>query len=173
MSTGNWCPTPHQGSINYRTPLTRSHHSTLARSVASFQPSALAPGSPTESNAATEPLAMMPEVASDTLPIAPPTLLPQTLSHPWDDWNLDENFLRTLEDWEIKHPESTLVRILDSICVGIDTATPFFQLIPDNPFPARGIVGALAHLVQLGAVRTPTMLPTTMLNRGPVDYVKG
>jgi hypothetical protein len=33
-------------------------------------------------------------------------------------------------------------------------------LIPDGPFPARGLIGALAHLVKLGAVRDLDQSPS-------------
>jgi hypothetical protein len=45
--------------------------------------------------------------------------------------------------------------IMGVICDSIDDSTNILELIPSSPFPARGLVGALLHLVKLGAVRSP------------------
>lgn len=71
---------------------------------------------------------------------------------PWDDWDLDPNFFTALSRWTIKHPDSSLDRVFENICVGIDSGKSLFELIPNSPFPARGLIGALGHLVKLGAV---------------------
>ncbi|KAG6830997.1 hypothetical protein H0H92_013469 [Tricholoma furcatifolium] len=65
---------------------------------------------------------------------------------PWETWKLDKN----LADYNAKHPESTLDRVLDSVKYGLENHQPLFILIPDSPFPARGLIGALAHLIKLG-----------------------
>ena len=71
---------------------------------------------------------------------------------PWGVWDLDPKFFQALSRWTRDHPESSLDRVLSRICAGIDNGETFMQLIPDSPFPARGLLGALAHLVKLGAV---------------------
>lgn len=81
-----------------------------------------------------------------TRPVASP---PQV---PWDDWDLDPIFFSALSRWTRKHPESSLDHIFDNICVGIDMGNDLLQIIPNSPFPARGLIGALAHLVKLGVV---------------------
>lgn len=71
---------------------------------------------------------------------------------PWGDWDLDPKFFSSLSRWTLQHPESTLDQILVKICVGIDSGKDLMDLIPNSPFPARGLIGALAHLLQLGVV---------------------
>ncbi|KAF8068740.1 hypothetical protein FPV67DRAFT_1760709 [Lyophyllum atratum] len=70
---------------------------------------------------------------------------------PWDDWELDADFFGALSRWTIDNPESSLDRVLANVCTVIDRAENFFEVIPDSPFPARGLVKALAHLIKLGA----------------------
>jgi hypothetical protein len=72
---------------------------------------------------------------------------------PWDPWTLDSDFFDSMSQWAIDHPESSLDRVFDKICVGIDNGMPLLDLIPDSPFPARSLVEALGHLVKLGVVR--------------------
>jgi hypothetical protein len=74
-------------------------------------------------------------------------------SPPWDDWDLDPKFFSALSQWTIKHPERSLDRVIECICDGVDRGISILELIPDLPFPARGLLGALGHLVKLGAVR--------------------
>jgi hypothetical protein len=74
---------------------------------------------------------------------------------PWDPWEIDPKFVKLLSRWNDDHPESTLERVFDKINTGLENAQPLFELIPDNPFPARGLVTALAHLVKLGLVCQP------------------
>ena len=91
-----------------------------------------------------------PEVANiDTNPISRTDPPPAPA---WDPWQIDHKFVKTLSRWNEDHPESTLVRVFDKINTGLENAQPMFELIPDSPFPARGLVTALAHLVQLGLV---------------------
>ena len=70
----------------------------------------------------------------------------------WESWELDPEFFKAMSRWTIDHPETTLDRVLDDICVGIDNGQDLVELIPDVPFPARSLVKALAYLVKLGAV---------------------
>ncbi|KIM76096.1 hypothetical protein PILCRDRAFT_13006 [Piloderma croceum F 1598] len=53
--------------------------------------------------------------------------------------------------WTIDHPATTLDRVLDNICAGIDNRKDLLELIPDSPFPARSLVTGLGYLVKLGA----------------------
>jgi hypothetical protein len=70
----------------------------------------------------------------------------------WDSWELDPKFFKAMSRWTIDHPETTLDRVLDNICAGIDNGKDLLDLIPDSPFPARSLVTALGYLVKLGAV---------------------
>ncbi|KAF8064413.1 hypothetical protein FPV67DRAFT_221251 [Lyophyllum atratum] len=74
-------------------------------------------------------------------------------SPPWENWELDANFLGALDRWTHANPESSLDRVLRRVCLLIDEGREFFEVIPDGAFPARGLVKALAHLVKLGHVR--------------------
>jgi hypothetical protein len=71
---------------------------------------------------------------------------------PWDPWELDPKFFKAMSRWTIDHPETTLDRVLDNICAGIDKGTDLVDLIPNSPFPACSLVKALGYLVKLGAV---------------------
>jgi hypothetical protein len=74
---------------------------------------------------------------------------------PWDPWEFDPKFFQTLARWDQDHPESTFQHIYNKINTAVETVQPLFELIPDSPFPARGLVKALAHLVTLGWVSRP------------------
>jgi hypothetical protein len=82
-----------------------------------------------------------------TNPILDPITVP-----PWDPWEIDPKFVKALSKWDRDNPENTLERVFDKINTGLENAQPLFDLIPDSPFPARGLVTALAHLVKLGLV---------------------
>lgn len=71
---------------------------------------------------------------------------------PWDPWQIDADFIKTLSQWNEDHPETTLERVLEKMKNAVETTQPLFELIPDGAFPARGLVKALAHLVLLGSV---------------------
>jgi hypothetical protein len=79
---------------------------------------------------------------------------------PWDDWDLDPKFFAALSNWTLDNPDSSLDHIMGVICNRIDDGTNILELIPSSPFPARGLVGALMHLVKLGAVRGPDGFPS-------------
>jgi hypothetical protein len=70
----------------------------------------------------------------------------------WDSWELDPKFIKAMSCWTIDHPETTLDRVLDNICAGIDNGKDLLDLIPDSPFPARSLLTALGYLIKLGAV---------------------
>jgi hypothetical protein len=71
----------------------------------------------------------------------------------WDPWELDPKFFKAMSRWTVDHPETTLDRVLDNICVGIENGKDLLELIPDSPFPARSLIKALGYLVKLGTVR--------------------
>lgn len=74
-------------------------------------------------------------------------------SPPWDEWELDPKFFKTLSRWTRDNPEKSIDRVLQNVCTGLENVQEIMQLVPDSPFPARSLIGALAHLVKLGAVR--------------------
>lgn len=74
------------------------------------------------------------------------------LSAPWESWELDATFFSALSRWTLEHPESSLDRVLDRLCQAIEHGQGLLEVIPDGPFPARGLVKALAHLLKLGKV---------------------
>ena len=93
---------------------------------------------------------------------------------PWEDWKLDEDFFRAMICWNLTHPDRKLDRVLDNICLAIDSSKALFDVIPDNPFPARGLVLALAHLVKLGTVRISNDFDCGFAYTELfVDYIKG
>ena len=74
---------------------------------------------------------------------------------PWDEnWKLDEKFFTDMEAWKDQHPDSTLLKVMGKVNDAVSNNLPFAELVPDIPFPARGLVKALAHLLALGVVCT-------------------
>ena len=72
---------------------------------------------------------------------------------PWDEnWKLDEKFFRDMHAWKDQHPDSTLFKVMERVNDAVAKNLPFAELVPDTPFPARGLVKALAHLLALGVV---------------------
>jgi len=72
---------------------------------------------------------------------------------PWDEnWKLDEKFFTDMEAWRDQHPDSNLLKVMEKINDAVTKNLPFAELVPDRPFPARGLVKALAHLLTLGVV---------------------
>lgn len=83
------------------------------------------------------------------------TLLIGRNQPPWDDnWELDEKFFKQMEAWERKHPESTFAKVIENVNRAMTMCKPFLEHILDSPFPARSLVQGLAHLLQLGTVRS-------------------
>lgn len=71
---------------------------------------------------------------------------------PWEDWELDSQFFTSLSDWTQRNPGNKLERVFGQVCDAIQRNKEFFEIIPDAPFPARGLVKALAQLILLGNV---------------------
>ncbi|KAG6864037.1 hypothetical protein C0993_009587, partial [Termitomyces sp. T159_Od127] len=68
-----------------------------------------------------------------------------------EKWELDGEFFSTLSKWTLEHPESTLDRVLERVDRAIENGKDYMELIPDTPFPARGLIQAVAQLIQLSA----------------------
>ncbi|KAF9456289.1 hypothetical protein BDZ94DRAFT_1315293 [Collybia nuda] len=91
---------------------------------------------------------------------------------PWGTWDLDPAFFSALSRWTLDHPESSLDNVLDSVRDGIDKGIePLLGLIPDNPFPARGLIGALAHLIKLGATVTKAQKDIQQFSKEIIHWV--
>ena len=72
---------------------------------------------------------------------------------PWDEnWKLDDKFFSDMNAWKDQHPESTLLKVMEKVNEAVSKSLPFAELVPDAPFPARGLIKALAHLLALGVV---------------------
>lgn len=71
---------------------------------------------------------------------------------PWEEWDLDPRFFKALTRWTLKNPETSLDNVLQKVNRIIDDSDKLLALVPDSPFPARGLVGALIHLIRLGVV---------------------
>jgi hypothetical protein len=109
------------------------------------------------------PAAVHSDDTSSSSEIAPP--------RPWEDWTVDNNFLVALNRWNRDNEHSKLTTVLRWIDNAIDVGKPFLDLIPNQPFPAGGLVKGLASLIQLGVVRLPFLLlllpPLSVLQRMP------
>jgi hypothetical protein len=91
--------------------------------------------------------------AASSRQVPPSTSTSTSPPPPWGEWELDPIFFKTLSRWTHDNPESTLDRVLQNVCDGYQIVKEIMNVVPDSPFPARSLIGALAHLVQLGAVR--------------------
>ena|SRR5258707_7252067 len=69
-----------------------------------------------------------------------------------ENWKLDEKFFKDMHAWKNRHPNSTLLKVMERVNDAVAKNLPFAELVPDTPFPARGLVKALAHLLALGVV---------------------
>ncbi|KAG5638977.1 hypothetical protein H0H81_008197 [Sphagnurus paluster] len=69
---------------------------------------------------------------------------------PWKTWELDEQFMKNLSDWNKNNPEKTPHKVLQSICAGLESEKELLTLIPSSPFPAQSLVTGLAYLFKLG-----------------------
>ena len=77
---------------------------------------------------------------------------------PWENWDLDDEFLKSLSAYCLENPQTTLHRVLDDICRHLEAGNEFFEVISD-PFPAGSLFKALACLVKLGVV-SPFVIPS-------------
>ena len=103
---------------------------------------------PSLSRASSRPRMPNPASSQKSLPITPTS----SPSPPWQTWTFDQDFLRTVKEWNEAHPESTVDRILNGACAAIDQHNVLLDMIPNGPIPICGFVKALVHLVKLGAV---------------------
>jgi hypothetical protein len=72
---------------------------------------------------------------------------------PWDEnWKLDEKFFQDLESWKEQHPDSTLLKVMETVNTAVTQGKNFIDFIPDAPFPARSLVKGLGYLLSLGVV---------------------
>ncbi|KZP18441.1 hypothetical protein FIBSPDRAFT_956233 [Athelia psychrophila] len=65
-------------------------------------------------------------------------------------WELDPDFFQAMSRWTMKHPESSLDKVMDKVFSAIESSDSMVQFIPDSPFPARTLVTALVSLLRLG-----------------------
>ena len=76
------------------------------------------------------------------------------------DWTIDEDFLQRINEWQVKNPKTSILKLLESLCGIADNMTGFIELVPDGAIPARGMVKAIINLVQLAAVCSTIYLIT-------------
>jgi len=73
-------------------------------------------------------------------------------STPWEKWEFNREFFKSLSTYRKDHQESSFSRILDNICYTVENGKDLLEAIPDGPVPIRGFVKALACLLKLGVV---------------------
>ena len=71
---------------------------------------------------------------------------------PWEKWEFNKEFFKSLSKYRKDHPESSFSRILDDICYTVENGKDLLEAIPVGPLPLRGFVKALAILLKLGVV---------------------
>ncbi|KAG6916776.1 hypothetical protein DXG01_005358 [Tephrocybe rancida] len=88
-----------------------------------------------------------------------------------EEWKLDPTFLEKLNRWAEENPKTSLEKILGQVSDAIDLGQPFFELVPDGSFPARGLVKGLAHLVKLGKTVTSAQRDILLFTEDVVRWV--
>ena len=73
-------------------------------------------------------------------------------SMPWEKWEFNKEFFKSLSNYRKDHPETSFSRLLDKIYYTVENEKDLFEAIPDGPVPIRGFVKALACLLKLGVV---------------------
>ena len=71
---------------------------------------------------------------------------------PWEKWEFNKEFFKSLSNYRKDHPENSFSRIFDNICYTVENGKDLLEAIPDGPVPIRGFVKALACLLKLGLV---------------------
>ena len=84
-------------------------------------------------------------------------LLNACFSAPWAEWEVENDFLQKLDEWNRHNPEHTVMRVLKSVRDKLDILeSQSFQkaldLIPTSPFPAGHLVKCLLSLLLAGMV---------------------
>ena len=78
-------------------------------------------------------------------------------SAPWAEWEVENDFLQKLDEWNRRNPEDTITHVLKRVHDKLDIleSQPFqeaLDLIPDSPFPAGHLVKCLLNLLLVGLV---------------------
>jgi hypothetical protein len=80
---------------------------------------------------------------------------------PWVEWQLDNGFLKELDQWNNDNPESKLSVFAEKLqdkltevgtVIGSDTVKDLLKLIPDTPFPAGSLIRSLVNVLLVGIV---------------------
>ena len=61
------------------------------------------------------------------------------------------------------------IRTLDNICRHLEAGKELFEVIPDQPFPARSLFKALSCLVKLGVVSALVVAPLSHRHSHPCN----
>jgi hypothetical protein len=78
-------------------------------------------------------------------------------SAPWAEWEVENDFLQQLDEWNRCNREDTVIRVLRRVHDKLDVLeSPSFRevldLIPNSPFPARTLVKCLLNVLLVGLV---------------------
>jgi hypothetical protein len=84
-------------------------------------------------------------------------LLITSCSAPWTEWEVENDFLQELDEWNRCNRENTVIRVLRRVHDKLDVLeSPSFQevldLIPNSPFPACTLVKCLLNILLVGLV---------------------
>ncbi|KDR84278.1 hypothetical protein GALMADRAFT_705551 [Galerina marginata CBS 339.88] len=91
---------------------------------------------------------------------------------PWESWKLDQDFLSQVYSWNVTHPENTLNRILSATSASLERHDVLLELIPDGFIPIRGLIKALAHLVNLGTAVAEAKLVALQFAQEVLQWVE-
>jgi len=75
------------------------------------------------------------------------------VDRPWEIWELDKMFLKSLCAHYRAHPASTLEQDFNEIGKGLEAGKDLLEVVPKSPFPTHNLFTALGCLIKLGVVR--------------------
>jgi hypothetical protein len=80
---------------------------------------------------------------------------------PWVGWQVDNEFLKKLHEWNVHEPQSTAIRVMKNVQEKLskfadlaesEVVKEAMELIPNDPFPAGTLVKALLNVLVIGVV---------------------
>jgi hypothetical protein len=80
---------------------------------------------------------------------------------PWAEWEVQNDFLQKLNEWNQEHSQETLNGVMKKIQARLSRAgavlespvgKEILEFIPNNPFPAGHLVKCLLNILIIGVV---------------------
>jgi hypothetical protein len=90
-----------------------------------------------------------------------------SLKVPWVEWQVDNEFLKKLHEWNVHEPQSTVASVMKKMQEKLikfadlaesEVVKDLMEFIPNDPFPAGTLVKALINVLVIGVVRSSVRL---------------